>query len=234
MKRALLGLLVACTTLGLASVALAGENANAAISLHVTKPTTKAAQCGSFAYRTDQTNPFDVKGQPCPHGLGAFDVWVVVCNGSDSVGIAGAEYGIAYDGALGSGADVESWRSCSDLEFPSDDWPASGSGNLQTYADCQVTDLYPTLTKAAFAVLGVLHVTAYGQDKLEITPRPVTGYLKVADCQAIEDDLTSAAVSRKGAATFCSNRQGYNFCKYGVLAGGQTTWGNLKNLYHSN
>ncbi|HET9233738.1 MAG TPA: hypothetical protein VFP10_06340, partial [Candidatus Eisenbacteria bacterium] len=94
MKRALLGLLVACTTLGLASVALAGENANAGISLHITKPTAKAVQCVAFAAQDNATDPFDTKGMPCSNGNGAFDVWIVICNGSDSVGLAGAEFGI--------------------------------------------------------------------------------------------------------------------------------------------
>ena len=65
MKRALLGLFVACTTLGLASVALAGENANAGISLHITKPTAKATQCTSFTFHQNASDPFDSKGQPC-------------------------------------------------------------------------------------------------------------------------------------------------------------------------
>jgi len=231
MKRALLGVVFACTTLGFASVALAGENANAAISLHITKPTSKAVQCSSFSYRNDPTGPFDLKGTPCTHGVANFDVWVVVCNGSDSVGLAGAEFGIEYDGATGSGVDITSWRSCADLEFPQDDWPQSGSGNLVTWADCQLTDLFQNLPKTAFCVAGVFEVTSYGGDQLSITPRPVSGRLKVADCNAVEDDITDAVVSRMGIVTFCSNRHGYNYCSKSTLSGGPTTWGNLKNLY---
>ena len=231
MKRALLGVVFACTTLGFASVALAGENANAAISLHITKPTSKAVQCSSFSYRNDPTGPFDLKGTLCTHGVANFDVWVVVCNGSDSVGLAGAEFGIEYDGATGSGVDITSWRSCADLEFPQDDWPQSGSGNLVTWADCQLTDLFQNLPKTAFCVAGVFEVTSYGGDQLSITPRPVSGRLKVADCNAVEDDITDAVVSRMGIVTFCSNRHGYNYCSKSTLSGGPTTWGNLKNLY---
>jgi hypothetical protein len=233
MKRALLGLLVACTTLGLASVALAGENANAGISLHITKPTSKIVQCPAFAAFDNASDPFDTKGQPCSNGNGSFDVWVVICNGSDSVGLAGAEFGIEYDGASGSGVDIEAWKTCADLEFPQDDWPASGSGNLVTWAECQMTNLVqnPPLAGTAYAVAGVFTVSVYGQDQMEVTTRPVSGRMKVADCLAVEDDITDALVSRGGIATFCTNRQGYNYCKGKKLDGGPTTWGTLKNMY---
>jgi len=233
MKRALLGLLLACTTLGFASVALAGENANAGISLHITKPTAKITLCQSFGYQAGATDPFDERGLPCNGGMGSFDVWIVICNGSDSVGLAGAEFGIEYDGALGSGVDVTSWKSCADLEFPQDDWPQSGSGNLVTWATCQLTDLVqnPPQAKTAFAVCGVLSVNVYGQDQLAITPRPVSGSLKVADCNAVEDDITNSLVARGGIATFCSNRNGYNYCKGKKLPGEEATWGKIKTLY---
>src|SRR5262245_57702970 len=234
MKRALLGLLVACTTLGLASVALAGENANAGISLHITKPTSKATKCSSFTFQGQALDPFDTKGQPCSNGSGSFDVWIVICNGSDSVGLAGAEFGIEYDGASGSGVDITGWRACSDLEFPQDDWPQSGSGNLVTWADCQLTNLVTTggsSGNTAFAVAGVFSVAVFGQDQMEITPRPVSGSLKVADCNAVEDDITGAVVSRGGIATFCTNRQGYNYCKGKALPGETKTWGQIKTLY---
>ena len=234
MKRALLGLLVACTTLGLASVALAGENANAGISLHVTKPTAKATQCSSFSFQQNATDPFDERGLPCNGGQGTFDVWIVVCNGSDSVGLAGAEFGIEYDGASGSGVDVTGWQACSDLEFPQDDWPASGSGNLVTWATCQTTNLVTTgnpTGKTAYAVCGVFQVAVFGQDQMTITPRPVSGYMKVADCSAVEDDITADAAARGGVATFCTNRQGYNWCKGKKLPGEEATWGKLKTLY---
>lgn len=239
MKRALLGLLVVCLSLGFTSAAMAGENANAGISLHITKPTAKATLCSSFSWNTNATNPFDVKGQPCANGTGEFDVWVVVCNGSDSLGLAGAEFGIEYDGASGSGVDVMSWRPCADLEFPQDDWPASGSGNLVTWEsslNCQNTNLVqnPPQPKTAYAVAGLFHVLVWGQDQMEITVRPVSGRMKVADCQAAEDDLTDAMVARGGIATFCTNRQGYNFCRGKNLATEETTWGKIKTQYGTN
>jgi hypothetical protein len=93
MKRALLGLLVVCVTLGLSSAAMAGQNANAGITLHITKPTTKKANCANFKFaeNNNSANRFDTKGVPCSNGQGDFDVWVVVCNGSDSLGVAGVQ-----------------------------------------------------------------------------------------------------------------------------------------------
>jgi hypothetical protein len=232
-------------TLGLASVAMAGQNANAAISLHTTKPTTKAAKCEAFSYSDAAgdpwTVPFNTRAKPCPAHVGDFDVWILVCNGSDSLGVAGAEYGIEYDGADGSGVDVNSWLACGDLEFTSTDYPASGGGNVVTWVapeNCQVTNRIfqgSELNDSVIAVVGVLNVTAYGQDELRVTPRPVTGRLKVADCLAREDDLTDAAVSRKGVVNFCGGgRKGYNFCKNpGILSMEETTWGKLKTQYEN-
>ena len=237
MKRALLGLLVVCVSLGFASVTMAGENANAGISLHLTKPTTKAAICSAFNWRVGNVDPFKTKGQPCAHGMGQWDIWVVVCNGSDSVGVAGVEFGIEYDGASGSGVDIQSWRRCADLEFDQAGWPESGTGNLLTWEpslNCQMTNLIPTQAKTAYAVVGVFSATIFGQDQMGITPRPASGRMKVADCGAVEDDLTDALVARGGFATFCTNRQGYNYCKGTVLGTESTTWGKIKAKYGEN
>jgi hypothetical protein len=243
MKRALLGLLVACSTLGLASVALAGENANAGISLHLTSPTNKAANCTtSFTYKTSGNDPFKYKTKDteCPGGESDWVCWLVVCNASDSVGVAGAEFGLDYDGADGSGADIEGWKLCADLEFPMDGWPAAGTGNLVTWEpslNCQRNQLYPGVAGSGFAVIGYVNVHTYGSDVMEIVGRQVTGYLKVADCNAVEDDLTSVSgggkniVERGGRASFCGGGHPYSYCKRNNLAGGPTTWGAIKSMY---
>jgi hypothetical protein len=68
---------------------------------------------------------------------------------------------------------------------------------------------------------------------MAITPRPVSERLKVADCNAVEDDITDAVVARGGIATFCTNRNGYNYCKGKKLGENDATWGKLKTLYNN-
>jgi hypothetical protein len=254
MKRVLLGLLIGCMTLGVASLASAGDNANAGISLHITNPPVKATSCSTNSpdFGGKGGKSIDTKGLPCSQGLtGEFDVWVLVCNGSDSTGVAGLEYGLEYDGALGSGVDVSSWRLCADLEFTSGSYPDAGSGTIVTWdpsTRCQATNAEShgvgggskddpngnlPVPRSVIAIAGVFRINIWGGDTMEITPRPVSGKLKVADCSAKEDNLTSATVSRKGIASFCSNYNGYNFCAKGALSGElPTTWGKIKSQYN--
>jgi len=252
MKRALLGLFVGCMTLGLASVAFAGTNADAGVSLHITNPPQKATRCDVDApsFNGKGGKAIDTKGLPCFQGqTGEFDVWVLVCNGSDTVGVAGVEFGLEYDGATGSGVDVDSWTLCADLDFTSNGFPESGGGNAVTWefvGNCQNTNAEfhgsgsPDSTEggkrpvpgSVIAVAGVMRVFVAGSDVMQIVPRATTGQLAIADCSAAEEDLTDSVVPRGGIAAFCSNFNGYNFCAKGALPAEQTTtWGNIKTLY---
>ena len=67
---------------------------------------------------------------------------------------------------------------------------------------------------------------------MEVVPRPTSGYLKVADCAAVEDNLTNAAVPRGGITVFCINRKGYNYCRGFKLDTAPTTWGAIKGQYN--
>lgn len=239
MKRALLGLLVVCCTMGLASQAFAGENAIAGLSLHLTK-------ASGFANPCKKSQPtFNRGGDSIRDKIGCgsnqptdVDVWAVICNGSDSLGVKGAEWGIDYDGALGSGVDINSWFLCTNgLEFPMDGWPAAGTGTIVTWATCQNTSSIDTgdeYNHQVIAVMGVFTVTTYGRAVMGITPRPVTGLAKVADCNAAEDIINGKVPPQLGYGGFCQGTKGYNFCgKASLLGPGeQTTWGNLKSLYN--
>jgi hypothetical protein len=253
MKRALLGLLIGCLTMGLASIAMAGENAIAGISLHVTDVVFKNPCLNAPVL--DGPDDIDTEGWPCPQSaknLASFSVWLLVCNGSDSLGVAGLECGIEYNGLLGQGIDIDSWTPCGDLEFTSGGWPAPGSGNIVTWDpvdNCQIESSVPdtVLNHMVIAVAGVFNVTLYGKDEFQITPRPVSGRAKIADCAAVEDDITDAVPSQLGMASFCRGNTGggggYNFCErldYGAMAAAPlwrglpvetTTWGRIKGKY---
>jgi len=226
--------------MGLASLAFAGENAIAGISLHLTdasgfnNPCKKALP--SFPKGGDSINDaIRCKGATKPND---FDVWAVICNGSDSLGVRGGEWGIDYDGALGSGVDVNSWNYCTDgLEFPSDGWPGAGTGTIVTWTSCQdVAPVAPNgdvLSHQVVAVMGVFNVTTYGRSYMYVTPRPVTGFAKVADCGAAEDLISGNIPSQLGIGGFCQGAKGYNFCGVKSLAPTtETTWGALKSLYN--
>jgi hypothetical protein len=134
-------------------------------------------------------------------GEGPAYVYLLAAGGSDvdSVGMAGAQFGITYGGSIA----VHSWTTCAALEFPMAEWPASGSGNLVVWMalstdlrlGCQLTDT---------SVLGYLYVGAYAPEFLALTPRPVDGWAKTANCSSAE---TVLGPSDLGYVAFSSGAQ---------------------------
>ncbi len=245
MKRALVVLLFGCLTLGVASLAVADPditNFQAAISVHVTPVVTKNVCTTNQPHPTSATMVTDVQDpNGCTGGLGSSDysIWILVCNANDSTGIAGMEFGISYDGAATSGIDVQNWSLCGDLDFPSGGsdgqptWPADGSGNIITWAydtNCQQTLSEPYVPNTVVAIGGALNVSLYSPDLFSITPRPVSGFLKVANCHRAETNLTGVVPSHAGAASFCTGGS-YNPCGAPTPAK-ETTWGKIKQQYN--
>ena len=201
-----------------ATGALAGDNNNAALALHVATRASKnmctinlPASCNDFSTSSSSS--------------GFYTVYVTVSGYDDTVGVAGAQFGVDYDNVTGVGADVWTWRSCSDFEFAEDNWPAAGTGNLITWdyqGNCQRNDGGP-LTAGAF------DVTVYSGDVFSLTPRPVDGMVKVAGCDLVEVDITDAVPSRLGQVGFGTSG-GYNPC-LGPAPVHPRTWGSIKALY---
>ncbi len=229
MKRALVGLLLGCAlTLGLFAPAQAFDNDRAAVSFHIT-PIPSKDPCTTnvptpLAY-TMVTEVCDAPGTD-------YAVWFLVCNGSDSTGIAGMEFGIDYDGAPNSGVDVWSWTSCMDLNYPSANWPEANSGLLSVWDPvnhCQNTPSQPYVPYTVIAIGGYLGTTFYSPDQMQIIGRPVTGYVKVVDCQSSETRIDGETPSHQGIAGFCL--PGYNPC--GLPTPVETkTWGQIKQQYN--
>ena len=158
---------------------------------------------------------------------GFFQVYVTISKYDSSL-IAGAQFGIQYEGAYGVGCDVFGWRSCADLEYSSDSWPASGSGNLLTWeygTNCQGD----TLAYSPILV-GAFELSTYSGDLFSLVPRPADGRAKVADCSLVEMDITDETPSRLGAVGF-GTEPGYNPCLGPLTPVRTTTWGRLKTLY---
>ena len=238
MKRALIALLLGCVTVMLASVAIAGQEQNdgASITVHIGPWVPALNHCDPVPL-TNSTVITEVND--CDPATGWYTVYVLVCNGSDSLGVAGLEYGIDYDGLESSGMDIWTWTSCTDLEFPQGDgagpgadWPDAGTGNLQTWdytINCQNTLSEPYVPRTVIAIAGAFEVQLFGPDLFYITPRPATGYAKVGDCFGAEYDITNEVPSHLGVGAFCLG-QGYNPCGAPTPVK-PATWGQIKQQY---
>ena len=202
--------------------AWAGDNSQSMLALHVATRTSKnmctannvPSSCNNFTTSTS--------------GSGFYTVYLTVAGYDDTIGVAGVQFGVDYDGIGGSGADVTNWKSCSDLEYRQDNWPAAGTGNLITWdylGNCQQSGGSGTpLTAGAF------DVAIYSGDLFSVTPRPVDGMAKVAGCDMVEADLTDMVPSRLGKIAF-GTTGGYNPCLGPQTPVHPTTWGSIKTLY---
>lgn len=234
MKRALVAVLFGCMTLGFASLAFAGNNIQAGIALHVGAWTQKN-WCADAPALTNGSLNFD---NVAPGG--EYNVYLLVCNGSDRdlenpsplrTGVAGLQCGIEYNATQGLGVDVFGWHVCADLEFPQPGWPAAGTGNTITWVpstNCQDVNSEPYVPGTVIAIAGVFEVSVYGPDFMAVTPRPVDGLAKVADCNAAEDDITYNTPSQLGIAGF--GLPGYNPCGLPTPVE-NSTWGAIKKSY---
>ena len=232
MKRALVTVLFGCLALGLTSFAVAGNNYEASIAVHIGSGTAKSI-CDSVGPLTSATVVSDVNdGFACSNGY--YNLYILVCNGSsvggfepEGSGVAGVELGIAYDSTISLGNS----EVCSDLTFPSLDWPNSGSGAIFTWdgiGNCQSTPTEPFVPNTTIAVATGFEVFTTGPGAFSITPRPITGLAKVADCNAAEDDLTGRVPSHLGVAGFCG--PGYNPCGLPTPVE-ESTWGAIKKQF---
>lgn len=199
----------------LAGPAAAGPNADARLLIHLLAPTRKNA-CA----RPEATP--DCAGIVTAGGLAPqmYYAYLLVVGADAQAGVAGVQCGIRYNPAEKAGVDVLSWKNCGTLEFPSDDWPASGGGNLVTWdatVRCQKNAAHGPAVGVE-AVVGYFYCAAYGPDTLRVTPRPVDGFAKVADCKSVEDLIdardTPAAPARVGYAVFSAGGKapGYSPC----------------------
>lgn len=236
MKRALASVLVAGLGLAAFSTAsFAGANANAKLLLHITAKTTKNT-CGT-------------RGQPACNGVvsnGAlyptsYFTYLVVADGNQPAGIGGLQCGIQYNGTPGAGVDVFTWNLCATLEFVSTGWPNAGGGNLITWdtaTKCQrFVPAGNDAQNGVAAAAGYFYMASYTPDVMAITPRPVDGQAKVADCASNEDLIGGTGFpvgppSHLGSASFSSagNISGYNPCGLPTPVA-NTTWSGIKSAY---
>lgn len=215
MKIAIRSMVMAAVLAAVAVPASAGLNSEAKIFLHLGSVTSKnACSTGMVA---------DCRNATVTGNVGSFyHAYVGVGNFSDSVGVAGLQFGIDYDDFNGAGVDIFGWTLCAVLEFPMANWPSNNSGNLIVW-DAPNCQLGPAPATAGFFYLGV-----YSPDRLALIPRPNDGQAKVADCNSAEDNLTGQAPSPLGFVDF-GGGPGYNPCST-IVPVLPTTWSGVKTL----
>lgn len=240
MKRALpTALLGSVLAVALTVPAYAFDNDAAAIALHISPVVTKNV----CEVPVGLTNATVVVGQPTLSTANGpfYFTYLLVCNGSDSTGIAGMEMGIDYQGAIApeGGAfpiSIFAWHNCGDIEWNLGDWPAPGTGNMITWDrvnNCQDVLTQPDVKHTVIAVGGYFYMGAYGPATMSVIPRPVSGRAKVADCRPnpAETDITDMVPSHLGVAGFgAMYSQGYNPCGAPTPVE-NTTWSGVKSLF---
>ena len=244
MKRFYLAAMAASLAVAIAApMVWAGVETGPKIALHVSATTSKtSAVCTTWS-----PAPAPV-GQniPCSsfetHGALGLDqlVYVVVAQADTPTfngGVAGAQFGIDYNGNDGQGVDVGTWTLCAEqgLEFPNagprGDFPQAGGGNLVTWAVCQEVRIG---NEGIHTVIGVFQVYAYTDDKMRLTPNrnlQTGSAFKLANCAAVEstyvDSLDRLGIVGFGGATGC------NPCTNApcIVPTYPVTWGKIKSLY---
>lgn len=164
--------LAALFGLSLAAPVLAGPNRDAKLLLHLVA-TEKRRGGNCFSGLPENAEQVLTQGSLQPQDYYAF---VVIVDFDTTEGVAGVQFGISYDGAKGKGVDIEHWQNCALYEWPMDDWPDPGTGNLLTWShvdDCQEEVPIP---------VGFFFLTAHSNDRLKLIPRPVDGLARLAVC----------------------------------------------------
>jgi hypothetical protein len=148
------------------------------------------------------------------------------------MGLTGFQIGIDYQNAgPGDGLVVSSWRSCGTLEFPTQGWPARGTGNTITWptTDCR---------RDVLVSAGYFYVTAYSPAAMSIVGYPTTGKVKVADCEGAEVEREVGS-DQLGWASFggAASGQDVDGCNPAVESCERpvpvkpVSWGRIKSMY---
>ena len=169
---ALLGFALTLVTLAPPPPTFAGPNKDVKLVLHAV-PTAKLAGSTCFSALPEGSKDVTTEAKLAPQD---YLVYVLITDFDTNAGVAGVQFGITYDDSTGSGLDINQWQTCTLYEWPMDNWPDSGTGNLLTWNqadDCQAKAPIP---------VGFFFVTAHSADRLKLIPRPVDNLARVAIC----------------------------------------------------
>lgn len=200
------------------------------VILHLSDPVTDNA----CAHVPADVNGVVTSGDASSEGIPYF-VYVLMTSGSESKGLSGLQMGIEYHGmGNGTALAMNDWTTCSDLQFPTDTWPASGSGNTITWVapgNCQMDPI---------VAAGYFYVTAYASATMSIAPYPASGQLKVAVCTATEvlpdqslglDQVGWVSMGRGSVGTDTNGCNPALEPCLRTVPTRSTTWGQIKSMY---
>lgn len=189
------GLLAAALTAATTSPARAAGNRNAKIMLHALATTGKAP-CPRTQNIPSTCAGYNAGVNNLALYPNVYYAYLLVVDGSLTEGVAGMQCGITYPGGFAPGGgnvpiNVYGWTLCATLEFasPSPAWPNPGSGTLITWnaTGPQCTAPPGNANIGAVGVAGFFYMAGYGPAQMRLTPRPVDGQAKVANCGSVED-----------------------------------------------
>ena len=118
--------------------AMAGRNPNAKFVLHLV-PFTNRSTC--LSGRITKPAAAVTQGDLFP---AKYIAYVLIVDGTPSAGFAGCQFGIGYNDSTERGVDILDWNECSLFNWPEQDWPDAGTGNLLTWnqeTDCDTTGI---------------------------------------------------------------------------------------------
>ncbi len=200
--RPILALLCGMAMLLAGPDARAAGNPNAKIILHLV-PWNNRHTCA--AGRLEQPGQVVTKGDLFPARYAAY---ALVVDGTPGAGIAGVQFGIAYNDSVKKGVDIIDWQECSLFNWPMPGWPAESlTGNLLTWHSTTDCD------SSGFRVAGFFYLTAYSPDRLRIVARPADNMAAVSDCMKtgtqVSDCVDVLPVEHLGFVDF-GGGEGYN------------------------
>jgi len=224
---ALLALLT-IAALALAPPAAFSDPEDATIGFYLTDAT---GRCSSLEPPSCATEDVQVSGTL----LTPYYAVLCIFNADPDSGVGGVSCGIRYDGGSSSGVDIWGWTRCADgLEFPTDNWPNSGTGTRITWLTCQL-DAPDGFEGGVTAVAGYFYITAYSPDQLEVTPNNqlTSGpELRVLHCGG---GGTGAEVSipedQTGSLGFSDDESEKGELPCIKIIREESTWGAIKSLY---
>ena len=213
MKKLLFAVLSVAFLCVMVAGANAADNGQAKWALHFAGTHDAKANTCTFQV-TDCITEVVAEG---PAGPGRFDVYVLAL---DTGGIAGSRYGLCCpEGSF----YFYGWTKCSDLEIPTDPWPACGGGNAQTWGFQK---------PAGHVTLGIFDVYVYaGNAMMCICDDPRVGFAEWCDGSSPEPICLTRTVAVTPQAFGCVGfgMPGYNPCD--IVATEKTSWGAVKSLY---
>jgi len=219
-QRSRRGLVVAVVVQALFGLveASAGPNEDSKLVVHLQAPAkTPCSQAGA----APACNGIVTAGDLYPPST--YYAYVLVTDADTLLGVAGAQFGVAYAPSSEAGVDVFGWTSCASLQFPEETWPENGSGNRITWSpetQCQRSEPGGPGTGVVVTV-GFFYCAAYSADTLRVTVWPNDSAATVAACDAKEETVESPTVqhspSHLGFAVFSSGGTvpGHNPCGQG-------------------